>query len=1038
MQAKGIIKVFVILLVVVCFIPIYYTYISRSYESKAESYAKSKVVGYNENTATLEVKDSVSYLLTQYKRAFLDSVGGKDISFGAGFTLNQAMERQLSLGLDLKGGMSVSMAIEQDDVLKQLSNQSKDPQFLKALENAKLRQNNSNQTYLQLFKEEFEKINPNAKLAGLFMNQKFDGKINFGMSNEQVVNVLKDEVEASINNTYNVVKSRIDQFGVVQPNVNLETTTGRIILELPGVDDPKRVEKLLETTAELGFWRTYENRVIGAILFNQANEILRDIITMERKKGSAASKDTTISPDSSLASNTGSSLLNSIAGNKADTGKKAAIDTSAKAEKIDSTFNPLFDVLQPNIVNMDGNKGQMWANGSLVGYARQNNIDKVNQLLSYERVRALLPQDCRLLWSNQSISETEKIYGLYAIRDKGNLRTAPLTGDVIIDATAEFSQEGEPTVSLKMDATGAEVWRRMTAEASSHKGDLDDPKEQIAIVLDDRVCSAPVVNGEIGGGNSQITMGSAKNGIAESKDLASILKAGKLDAKTRIIEKSVVGPTLGKEARKKGIYSFLIALVIVCIVMVAYYNTAGIIADISLLINLFFIFCAIISFGTALTLPGLAGIILTIGMAVDASIIIFERIREELARGKSMAIAVKDGFTRSYSAIIDANVVNFYTALILYLVGKGPIKGFGAILMIGIISSMITGVILSRIFIEDFFVEKNRELKFDTPFSKGLFKNFNFDFVGKGKYFIAASVLVIIIGSASILFSGFDLGVDFRGGRKYVIKFDKEVALTDVSSDLAKSLGGTPVVKTFGATGDRIQVTTSYLVDQDNRTADSLVLMKVYEGTKKHFVKTPQFSDFYNNKYVESTSKIGATIAQDIKTSSIWTSIIAIIGIFIYIVIRFRKWQFGAGVVVSLVHDVAFTLGIFSIFKHVMPFSLEVDQTIVAAVLTLIGYSMNDTVVVFDRIRENLREGKHANLADLFNYAMNSTLSRTIMTSFYTFTTMVVIFILGGESVRGFSFAMIIGILIGTFSSIFIASPVAYYFLKGSLEEARK
>jgi SecD/SecF fusion protein len=1034
MQAKGMIKVFLVLLALVCIFPIFYTVTSRSYEKKADNYALSKLKGYNENTATIEVKDSVNYLKSQYKRAFLDSLSGKDVSGGAGITLSKAMERQLSLGLDLKGGMSVVMAIEQDDVLKQLSNNSKDPQFNNALAKANERQKSDSRPYLDIFKDEFERINANSKLASLFMNQKFDGKINFGMSNSQVVEVLRKEVDASVGNTFNVVKARIDQFGVVQPNVNLEKSTGRIILELPGVDDPKRVESILQTTAELGFWRTYENRVIGNILFNRGNEVLRDIKTLEKNK--IAKTDTNIVN----AAVEPTSSLSALAGGKSDSTK---IDTTkantAKADKVDSTFNPLFEVLSPNVTEMEGGgKGQMWGQGSLVGYARQADMSKVDALLAYDQVKALLPQDCKLFWTAQSISDKDKIYGLHAIRDKGNLKAAPLSGDAIVDATPSFDQSGNPIVSLKMDATGAEKWKMMTAEASSHKGDIEDPKEQIAIVLDNRVFSAPVVNGEIAGGESQITMGSAKNGIQESQDLANILKAGKLDAKTRIIEKSVVGPTLGKEASSKGIMSFLIALVIVCIVMLLYYNTAGIVADISLVVNLFFIICAIIGFGTALTLPGLAGIILTIGMAVDASIIIFERIREELAKGKSLALAVSDGFTKSYSAIIDANVTNFYTALILYLFGKGPIKGFGAILMIGILSSMITGVILSRIILEDFFIARGKNVKFDTGFSKGLFKNFNFDFIGKSKMFIIGSVIVIVIGSISALTRGFDLGVDFQGGRKYVIKFDKEVALTDISKDMAASLGGAPIVKTFGTTGDRVQVTTSELVNEDNAVADAKVLEKVYEAAKKHYKVAPDLKTFNSTKYVESTSKIGATIAEDIKSSSIYTALIAIIGIFIYIVIRFRKWQFGAGVVVSLIHDVAFTLGIFSLFKGILPFSLEVDQTIIAAVLTLIGYSMNDTVVVFDRIRENLREGKHATLKELFDHAMNSTLSRTIMTSFYTFTTMVIIFIFGGESVRGFSFAMILGILVGTYSSIFIAAPVAYHLLKGNLEEARK
>jgi len=1029
MQAKGLIKVFLILLALVCILPIFYTVTSRSYDKKSFVFAESKLKGFNENDKSLsqEVVDSMKDLKTKYRRAFLDSLSGKNV--GLGITLGKAMERQLGLGLDLKGGMSVVMAIEQDDVLSQLANGSKDPQFMKALGLANAKQQTDARPYLILFQEEFEKIDPKTKLAGLFMNQKFQDKINFGMTNSQVIEVLQKEVDASVKNTFNVVKTRIDQFGVVQPNVNLEERTGRILLELPGVEDPKRVESILQTTAELGFWYTYDNREIGSILFNRGNDVIRNILTIEKSKAKNAGIVLPTAPTNDLAQM-------SSAGK--DTTKKdssalaaAVIDTS-KAEKVDSTFNPLFDVLQPSL----SSDQKQFAAGPIIGYAKMKDMDKVNAFLDYNQVRALFNQNVRFFWSAQSISESDKIYALYAIKDKGNLKIAPLGGDAIIEAVAGFDQ-GTPIVSLTMDGTGADKWKRMTHEAADHKGDENDPKECIAIVLDNKVFSAPIVNGEISGGRSQITMGGGKNGVQESQDLANVLKAGKLDAKTRIIEESVVGPTLGAEAIQKGMMSFIIALVLVMIVMVMYYNKAGIVADIALMVNIFFIFCAIVGFGTVLTLPGLAGIILTIGMAVDTSIIIFERIREELARGKSLSNSISDGFTKSYSAIIDANVANFYTAFILYYFGKGPIKGFGTILMIGIGSSILTGVVLSRIIFEDFFIDKNRSVKFDTAFSKGLFKNFNFDFVGKSKLFIGISVAFIIIGTGSALFRGFDLGVDFKGGRKYVIRFDKPVNTSDIAKTLDPMLSDVPVVKTYGTNGDRVQITTAHLSNVDSKEANEAVLKIIYSGVKGYYANAPTEEKFNSPFYIESSNKIGATVAEDIKSSSIYTSIIAIIGIFVYIAIRFRKWQFGAGVVVSLIHDVAFTLGVFSIFKGILPFSLEVDQTIVAAVLTLIGYSMNDTVVVFDRIRENLREHKTGNLHDLFNFAMNSTLSRTIMTSFYTFTTMLIIFIFGGETVRGFSFAMLIGILVGTYSSIFIAAPVAYHLLKGDIAKAK-
>ena len=701
-------------------------------------------------------------------------------------------------------------------------------------------------------------------------------------------------------------------------------------------------------------------------------------------------------------------------------GITGAKDT-AQAEKVDSNSNPLYEVLGLNLAEVQG--GQAPQQGPVVGFARASDIEKVNNFLAIPEVKANFPRDLRLLWSGKPMSAENNIYALYAIKASQNADEAPLTGSSIVDARQNYDQYGKPAVTLRMDGTGSERWARMTYEAAN----APLRNRCIAIVLDNKVFSAPTVSNEITGGSSEI---SGLDGIEEAQDLANILKAGKLDAKTKIIEESVVGASLGKEAIRKGIMSFVIALIIVICIVLLYYNTAGLVADISLIINLFFIFCAIISFGTALTLPGLAGVVLTIGMAIDASIIIFERIREELAKGKNIKAAISEGFAKSYNAIIDANVVNFYTALILLYFGQGPIKGFGTILAIGIVSSMITGVLLSRILFEDVFTSGNRKVQFDTPISKGLFKGFNFDFVGKANIFVGISIFFIIVGTGSALFRGFDLGVDFQGGRKYVINFDQNIDISEVAKLIDPKLDDAPVVKTYGNTADRVQITTAHLVKQDNPTADSTVLHLIYDGLKSKYPSNMTF-EMFKNKHVERTQKIGATIAADIKNSAFLTSIIAVLGIFMYIVIRFRKWQFGAGVVVALIHDVAFTLGIFSLFKGILPFSLEVDQTIVAAVLTLIGYSMNDTVVVFDRIRENLKEHPGGDLKALFNEGMNSTLSRTIMTSLYTFITVLIIFFFGGDSVRGFSFAMILGIIVGTYSSIFIASPIAYWFLKG-------
>lgn len=1006
---RGVIKAFTYILIVVCFLQLSFTFVARYVESKADKIASQQVnltpPADLKGLALLNWKDSVNRIYKEVRRNYLDSVANDPLidvwALRDFYTYKFCREHALSLGLDLKGGMSLTMEIEEDDVLRKLSYNSKSEIFNKAIENAKKAQSTQQGDFLTLFKQEFEKLSPNAKLAAIFAPiEVYQGKININSTNDEVIAVLRKDFDAAIQNTFQVIKTRIDQFGVASPNISLQANTGRIILELPGVDDPARVRKLLQQTAQLEFWDTYETEEIISYL-GDANAALRDLQAKEGKK--EITTDTTAAPSSA----------GDLFGLDSTVVKKDT--TSSIVDSADLNVNPLWEVLYPNVIT-EG-QSQRTGEGPMVGRAFGKDTAKVNRLLGRSEIKALFPRDLKLLWGAHPLGNSN-IYGLYAIKQNPASPEAPLTGEVINDAYQSFDQFGIPEVDITMNALGAAKWEKMTEAAVNGNVNGRSVKKCIAIVLDNRVFSAPRVQQKISGGRSQIT---GIENLEEAIDLANILKSGKLEARTQVIEEQIIGPSLGAESIKAGLTSLAIGFILVFLFMVAYYSKSGIIANLAMLLNLFFLISILVSLGAAFTLPAMAGILLTLAMAVDANVIINERVREEITRGKGLRLAVDEGYQHSYSAIIDGQLTTMVVAIVLMVFGLGPIAGFGRVLFWGILTSLFTAVLVSRVLFDAAF-NRNFNMTFGNKYTMNVLKGTNIDFMSKRKITYIISAVVIVLSLASIIFYGFDFGVDFKGGRSYVVQFDKDVKVGDVSAALAKSLGGAPQVKTYGS-NSQVSITTAYLIDSQEKNVDSIVESKIYEGVKALYDEQPSFEDF-RARNVKSSIKIEASIADDIRRSALWAIFFAIAGVFLYIFIRFRRWEFATASIVALVHDPIIVLGVFSALRHVLPFSLEIDQNIVAAVLTLIGYSVNDTVVVFDRIRETINLHPTRNLEQNVNDSINQTLSRTIMTVMTVLIVSLVLFLFGGTAIRGFSFALIIGLLVGTYSSIFVASPV--------------
>ncbi|MFO7573939.1 MAG: protein translocase subunit SecDF [Bacteroidales bacterium] len=953
---------------------------------------------------------------------YLDSIASlpkEDWNF-LGFTFRECQSKEINLGLDLKGGMNVILEVEVQDIVLALSNYSADRNFNEALKIAKQRQLESQTDYLDLFHRAYEELDPNARLAAIFSTIELKDKVNFNSTNEEVIRVLKSESESAIENAFNILRTRIDRFGVTQPNISRLEGRGRILIELPGVKDPQRVRTLLQGTASLEFWETYENGEILPFL-SQANDILRDIQRSQQKQQTQqtpqATGDLTQTSEAGTQDTTATegqeSLIDLIRGETQDT-------TEIKTLEEFSRQNPLFGALRPNVSN-DGQPFQ----GSVVGMAHYRDTARVNRYLAMNQIRAIFPRDVRFFWSQDpfKFDDTESYYELHAIKVTTRDGRAPLDGGAITAARPSTGMTGSDiNVDMSMNSEGAKIWARMTRENIGRS---------IAVVLDGYVRSAPRVNQEIKGGNSEI---SGDFTLEEAEDLANILKSGKLPAPARIVQDTVVGPSLGKEAVSSGLNSFALAFLIVLAYMVFFYSRrAGLVADIALLTNLFFMMGVLASLNAVLTLPGIAGIVLTIGMSVDANVIIYERIREELRAGKGIKLAVADGYKNAYSAIIDGNVTTLLTGIVLYVFGTGPIKGFATTLVIGIITSLFSAIFITRI-IYDTMLKKNKTLTFSIKATENFMKNTAVNFIGLRKTFYVVSLIVIAIGVGSLFTRGLSQGIDFTGGRSYIVQFDQSVRTDEVSTALGEVFEQNPQVVTYGS-DNQVKITTKYRVDEPG--VDSEVELTLFEGLKD-FLPGVTFEEFIES-YRTGSETVGPTIARDIKIKAVWAIGLSLLVVFLYIFLRFRNWQYGLGAVASLVHDTLFVLGLYSLLYGLLPFSLDIDQAFIAAILTVIGYSVNDTVIIFDRIREFKGIYRKRPRAEVMNMALNSTLSRTINTSFTTLVVLLSIFLFGGEVIRGFVFALLIGIAVGTYSSLFVATPIVFDTLgKRDIRESTK
>lgn len=987
MQNKGAIRLFAILLALISLYQLIFTYGTKRMEDKAEAYAQLRAKG---NPAVAQMMEA----------AYLDSMNNETALnlLIVKYSYKECKEKEINLGLDLKGGMNLTLEVKVSDILKALSNYNTDPTFLKALKQAELAERNSGKGFIELFGEEFSKIDGNAKLAAIFSTPELKEKIDYKMSNSDVLKVIQTEADAAIDNAFNILRTRIDRFGVTQPNIQKLEKSGRVLVELPGIKDPRRVRKLLQGTASLEFWETYENGEVYQFL-GQADALVRQTESANTTSATTATvKDTT-----AAAQGENADLIAAL--------DKGAVGDTAKASSAVSLYN----YLAPS----------QSADGPVVGMAYAKDTAKINAFLRKDQVRNILPADLRLLWtikpieankSDKKVKEEEMPFQLVAIKVTTHDGRPPLEGDVITRATAQSGQKGGFEVSMTMNGEGAKTWARLTRA---------NIKRSIAIVLDGYVYSFPTVQDEISGGSSSI---SGNFTVEEAQDLANILKSGKLPAPARIVEDNVVGPSLGQEAIDAGLLSCLVAFIVVLIYMVVFYSRAGWAANVALLANLFFMFGVLSSFGAVLTLPGLAGIVLTLGMAVDANVLIYERIKEELRAGKGLNLAIADGFKNAFSAIFDGQLTTLLTGIILYIFGTGPIQGFATTLIIGIATSLFTAIFITRLVFE-WMLSKNMDITFGNKMTNNAMAKTNFDFIGMRKTFYIISGVVILSGIISSVTYGFNYGVDFIGGYSYVVRYDKPVNSSELRSDLLPLFSNEATeVKTFGD-ANQVRITTKYLIeDEANENADNIILEKLYQGSKG-LIGSSVTQDEFVEKYIMSSQKVGATISDDIKMKAVWAVVFSLIGIFLYIFIRFRDWRFGLGGVISLLHDTLAVIGIFSIFRNLMPFNLDVDSSFIAALLTVIGYSINDTVVIYDRIREWREIHVKWTLKELFNGAMNSTLVRTINTSLTVLFVLLVIFIFGGEVVRGFVFAMLIGVIFGVYSTAFNAAAIVYDLL---------
>lgn len=1005
MQNKGFIRVVAICFVLACFWQLSFSLVSSIYAGKADKAADKVVERVKESAAFAQVPDvdKAFYLDSIRKiesRRYTDSISSKVIYFGN--TYKQVQNKEINLGLDLKGGMNVMLQVQLEDLVKALAGDNRTPEFEKAVALAKQRSVNSQSDFITLFGEAWKEVGGGQRLSSIFGTIDMAGRINPETSDEQVLTVLKEESESAVSNSFNVLRNRIDRFGVTQPSIQKLGNTGRILVELPGVKEPERVRKLLQGTASLEFWTTYYASEIAPYL-EEANAVLAQSLAEDAPAAEVKAEETTASDD--------------IVSQELKAQGTSTDEASVEAYKKE---NPLFAVLSPS----------GFRDNACIGFAAAADTALINKYLARPEVAAVFPAEFKAMWTVKSSDfiQDSNIYDLVAIKASSRDGKAPLDGGYVTDARVEYNdrQGGEPSVSMTMNAEGANVWARLTKE---------NVGRQIAIVLDGTVYSYPNVLNEISGGVSSIT---GHFSIEEATDLTNVLKSGKLPAPATIVQEQVVGPSLGAASIRAGLISFIIAFLLVLIYMIFFYKGAGLAADAALLTNVILLFGVLSAFGAVLTLPGIAGLVLTLGMAVDANVIIYERVKEELKAGKGLGKAIHDGYSNAYSAIIDGQVTTLLTGLVLFFFGSGPIKGFATTLIIGIITSVLTSIFITRIIFDD-RVSRGKNITFETDLTKNFLKNTKIDFISGRKWSYLVSGALILISLGSIFIKGFTYGVDFTGGRTYVVRFDKPVTAEDVREatgkvfDLASSeqgLSGTSVeVKQFG--GDsQMKITTSYKYQDEAATVDNEIEGMLYESLKGFYDDGLTFDEFVstldNPNGIISSDKVGASIANDIKRNAVISIILALIVIFAYIAFRFKGWTWGLGGVVSLAHTSIIIIGFFSLFSGILPFNLDVDQTFIAAILTIIGYAINDNVVIFDRIRENLSLHVKDDFKETVNKSLNATLTRTVNTSVSTLLPMLAIAIFGGESIRGLSVALCLGICIGTYASIMIGTPIMF------------
>ena len=1000
MQNKGFVRVFAVLLTLVCLFYLSFSFVTRYYNNKAAEYAGGD-----------PSKESL----------YLDSLSTQKVWLG--YTLKQCREMEISLGLDLKGGMNVVLELNVADVIRSLSNNNQDENFNKALDLAYARQATSQKDFIDLFAEEYKNLDNGARLSAIFSTFELKDKITPQSTDAQVVSVLKDELKSAIDNSFNVLRTRIDRFGVVSPNIQRLETAGRILVELPGVKEPERVRKLLQGSANLEFWETYQlpevyQQLVAAdnVLATVLKEHNDEAAVTETETVSAEGTETTATEtvtDNAAATSEADSLLQQIAQDKPEAQANQSMEEFAKQ-------HPLFALLQINQYN-----GQL-GRGAAVGVANVRDIPKINEYLAMKQVKDVLPRNLSLKWGVKAIDEKEQFFELYAIKVTNRDGTPALGGDVVTDANADFVQQAgrsEQQVSMAMNAEGAKAWARLTKENIG---------KAIAIVLDDMVYSAPNVNDEITGGRSQITGHFTPE---EAKDLANVLKSGKMAASVHIVQEDVVGPSLGQEAISSGVISFALALILLMIYMCAFYGIIpGLIADGALVLNIFFTMGILASFQAVLTLPGIAGMVLTLGMAVDANVLIYERTKEELRAGKSLSKAIADGYSNAFSAIFDSNLTSIITGVVLFYFGTGPIRGFATTMIIGLFASFLTAVFLTRMVYEALLAkDKLKNVTFVTSITKDLLTNPKINFLGARKtgYLIPAGI--VLLGAISMMTIGLNNGIDFTGGRNYIVRFAQDVKTDEVRNMLDEKLDGAVSVITIG-TPDQVRVSTNYKIDDADPAVDQEIESLLFEGVKPLLPEGTTLDQF-TTTYIQSSQKVGPSMADDIKNSAIMAVIFAMFCMAAYILLRFRDWSFSVGAFASVAVTTLCIISFYTLLWKVLPFSMEVDQTFIAAILTIIGYSINDTVVVFDRIRETIGLYPKRDRYQVINDALNSTLSRRFNTSLTTLVVVLCIFILGGSTIRSFTFAILLGIIVGTYSTLFVATPIAYEIQKRKINK---